>query len=55
MMSVLLGPKVAETGEGNGAGGYADRFNMRSITVPAIAFTAVLVRPPGGMITWYSY
>ena len=45
MMAVLLGPKVAETGEGNGAGGYADRFNMRSITIPAIAFMAVLVRP----------
>lgn len=55
MMSVLLGPKVAETGEGSGAGGYADRFGMRSVTVPAIAFMAVLVRHSGHMNTWHSY
>lgn len=43
MLSILLGPAVAETGEGSGAGGYADLFNMRSITVPAIAFGAAAV------------
>jgi len=45
MLSILLGPAVAETGEGSGAGGYADKFNMRSITVPAIAFAATIVGP----------
>lgn len=43
MLSILLGPSVAETGEGSGAGGYADKFNIRSITVPAIAFAAAAV------------
>lgn len=43
MLCILLGPTVAETGEGSGAGGYADKFNMRSITVPAIAFGAAAV------------
>lgn len=43
MLAVLLGPKVAEKGEGSGAGGYADKFGMQSITVPTIAFMAVLV------------
>lgn len=43
MLAVLLGPKVAEKGEGSGVGGYADKFGMRSITVPTIAFMAVLV------------
>lgn len=42
-LAVLLGPKVAEKGEGGGAGGYADKFGMQSITVPTIAFMAVLV------------
>lgn len=45
MLCVLLGPTVAETGEGSGAGGYADKFNMRSITIPAIAFGAAIVGP----------
>ena len=45
MLAVLFGPAVAETGEGSGAGGYVDKFNMRSITVPTIAFMAVLVSP----------
>jgi len=43
MLAILLGPAVAETGEGSGAGGYADLFNMRSITIPAIAFAAAMV------------
>ena len=43
MLSILLGPGVAQTGEGSGAGGYADLFNMRTITVPAIAFGAAVV------------
>jgi len=43
MLSILLGPAVAEKGEGSGAGGYADLFNMRSMTVPAIAFGAAIV------------
>ena len=46
MLAVLLGPKVAEKGEGSGVGGYADKFGMRSITVPTIAFMAVLVSTP---------
>ena len=40
---MLLGPSVAVTGEGSGAGGYADKFNMRSITVPTLAFAAAVV------------
>lgn len=44
-MAILLGPAVAQTGEGSGAGGYADKFNMRSITVPTIAFGAAIVSP----------
>ena len=48
MSAVLLGPAVAETDEGSGAGGYADKFNMRSITVPTIAFTAVIVSSSAG-------
>lgn len=43
MLCMLLGPSVALTGEGTGAGGYADKFNMRSITIPAIAFSAAIV------------
>jgi len=43
-LAVLLGPAVAQTGEGNGAGGYADKFNMRSVTIPAIALMAALAR-----------
>ena len=43
MLCMLLGPSVALTGEGTGAGGYADKFNMQSITVPAIAFAAAVV------------
>ena len=43
MLSILLGPAVAQTGEGSGAGGYADLFNMRTFTVPAIAFGAAIV------------
>jgi len=48
MLAVLLGPSVAEKGEGNGAGGYAEKFGMVSITVPAIAFMAVLVSSTAG-------
>jgi len=48
MLSILLAPAVAETGEGSGAGGYADKFNMRSITVPAVAFGAAVVSTPTG-------
>lgn len=43
MLAILLGPSVAQTGEGSGAGGYADKFGMRTITIPTIAFAAVLV------------
>ena len=43
MLCMLLGLSVALTGEGTGAGGYADKFNMQSITVPAIAFAAAAV------------
>jgi hypothetical protein len=50
MLSILLGPSVAETGEGSGAGGYADKFNMRSITVPAIAFAAAAVSPSANVL-----
>ena len=49
MLAVLLGPSVAQTGEGNGAGGYAEKFGMVAITVPAIAFMAVIVSSPAGM------
>ena len=45
MLCILLGPCVAGKGEGSGAGGYADKFNMRTITVPAIAFAAAVVGP----------
>ena len=48
MSCILLGPSVALTGEGSSAGGYADKFNMWSITIPTIAFAAAAVRqnPP---------
>ena len=45
MLAISFGPTVAETGEGSGTGGYVDKFNMHSITVPTIAFIAVLVSP----------
>ena len=45
MLSVSIGPAVARTHEGSGAGGYANKFNMRSITVPTIAFVAAIVSP----------
>lgn len=48
MMAILLGPSVAETGEGNGTGGYADTFNMCSITLPTIAFMAILISTLAG-------
>jgi len=48
MLSSLLGPAVAEMGEGSGAGGYADLFNMRSMTIPAVAFGAAIV----GTLAW---
>lgn len=43
MLCILLGPSVVVTGEGTGAGGYADKINMRTITVPTIAFAAAVV------------
>ena len=43
MLAVLLGPSVAETGEGSGAGGYVEKFGMLSVTMPAITFMAVIV------------
>lgn len=43
VLCILLGPSVAHTGEGSGVGGYADRFRMRSITTPTIAFAATVV------------
>jgi hypothetical protein len=46
MLSILLGPSVAQTGVGSGAVGYADKFNMRSITIPTIAFAAAIVSSP---------
>ena len=46
---MLLGPSVALTGEGTGAGSYADKFNMQSITVPTIAFAAAVVSSRASM------
>ena len=46
VLSILLRPSVAETGEGSGAGGYVDKFNMQSITVPTVAFAAAVVSFP---------
>ena len=43
MLAVLLGPTVVQTGEGSGAGSYADKFNMQSVTIATIAFMVVLV------------
>jgi len=44
MLCILLGPSVAQSGEGSGAGGYADKFNIRSVTIPTIAFSAAAAR-----------
>ena len=49
MLAVLLGPSVAQTGEGNGAGGYAEKFGMLSVTIPAVAFMAVIVGSSTGL------
>lgn len=44
MLSMLIGPSIAKSGEGSGSNGYADKFNMTTMTFPTIAFTAALVR-----------
>ena len=51
MLCVLLGPSVASSGEGSGAGGYAEKFGMRSVPIPAIAFIATIVSSSVGMHT----
>jgi len=43
---MLVGPAAACSGSrSSGAGGYADRFNLKTITIPLLAFAAIAVRP----------
>jgi len=43
---MLIGPAAVSTdGESSGAGGYADILNLQTMTVPVLAFAAVLVGP----------
>jgi len=41
---MLIGPAAAfPGGQSSGAGGYADILNLQTMTVPVLAFAAVLV------------
>jgi len=46
---MLIGPAAARPGnQSTGAGGYADRLNVQTMTIPSLAFAATVVRPFGG-------
>ena len=41
---MLIGPAAARPGgQSNGVGGYADIFNMQTMTIPSLAFAAAVV------------
>ena len=43
---MLIGPAAARPGgQSTGAGGYADLLNLKTMTVPSLAFAAAVVRP----------
>ena len=43
---MLIGPTAARpSGQSTGAGGYANLLNLKTMTVPSLAFTAAVVRP----------
>lgn len=44
LLAILIGPSAARPGgKSSGAGGYADVFNLKTITVPSLAFAATIV------------
>ena len=43
MLSILIGPSAALSGEGSGSNGYAYKFHMTTMTLPTIAFAAAVV------------
>ena len=46
LLSILIGPAAARPGgQCSGAGGYADILNLQTLTVPSLAFGAVIVGP----------
>jgi hypothetical protein len=49
LLSILIGPAAARPGgQCSGAGGYADILNLQTLTVPSLAFGAVIVGPYSG-------
>lgn len=45
LLTMLIGPSAARPGsQSSGAGGYADLLNLQTMTVPSLAFAAVIAR-----------
>ena len=56
VLAILIAPSAARPGgQSSGAGGYADRLNLQTLTIGSLAFAATVVGSSGGGTATIAY